>query len=103
MQFIKTKEDSLSYLECDGLNRVEFHKKSEYEDYTFKLVEVRKERTGIYCYLLCVELNRYVAKGTVQWLGSRFGEQKGMNIINLDKMYKRADAQLKKAINTKES
>ena len=69
-------------------NKIQFNKKSEYQDLTFKCVNFREgmSKHQIDCDLYCIEKDAMVAHGTIEWIIGRFGDDYGMNIINRDEV-----------------
>jgi len=81
-QFVNEQK---SYNDYD---KIQFNKKSEYQDLTFRCVNFREgmSKHQIDCDLYCIEKDAMVAHGTIEWIIGRFGDELGMNIINRDEV-----------------
>jgi len=69
-------------------DKIQFNKKSEYQDLTFKCVNFREGmcKHQIDCDLYCIEKDATVAHGTIEWIISKFGDNYEMNIVNRDEI-----------------
>lgn len=60
----------------NNYDKIQFNKKSEYQDLTFKCVNFREgmSKHQIDCDLYCIEKDAMVAHGTIEWIIGRFGD-----------------------------